>query len=63
MSGGGAQLISARLSETVPGLYVVAFQIPSNAPTGNDVTFSIGLVPSGSSTAFYSALSKIPVHQ
>ena len=63
MAGGGAQLVYAQLSEDLPGIYVVAFQIPSGVPTGNDTTFSIGIVPPGSSTAYYSAISKIPVHQ
>ncbi|MBZ5623570.1 MAG: hypothetical protein LAQ69_33330 [Acidobacteriia bacterium] len=58
---GGAQLVSAQLSPDLPGIYAVAFQIPSDSPTGNDVPFSIGVVPPGSSTALYSALSKIPV--
>jgi uncharacterized protein (TIGR03437 family) len=63
MSGGSAPLIYARLSEDLPGVYVVAFQIPTSIPTGNDVTFSIGVIPPGGSTAIFSATSKVPVHQ
>jgi hypothetical protein len=61
MSGEGAELVYARLSEDLPGIYVVAFQIPSDAATGNDTPFSIGVIPPGSCTAVYSGLSKIPV--
>jgi uncharacterized protein (TIGR03437 family) len=61
MAGGGANLVYAKLSEDLPGVYVVAFQIPTNAPIGNDTTFSIGVVPPGSSAAIYSATSKVPV--
>jgi len=63
MAGVGAALVSARLSETLPGVYVVAFQIPTGVPTGNDITFSVGVVPPGSSTTIYSATTKVPVHQ
>jgi uncharacterized protein (TIGR03437 family) len=63
MAGGGALLISAQLSEDLPGIYVVTFQIPTGVPTGNDTTFSIGVIPPGSSTVYYSAISKVPVHQ
>jgi len=63
INGGGAQLVYAKLSQDLPGTYVVAFQIPSDAPTSNDVNFSIGVTPPGSSTTYYSALSKVPVRQ
>lgn len=62
-NGGSAPLISARLSEDIPGVYVVAFQVPPTAPTGNDVPFSIGVIPPGASSALFSGLSKLPVHQ
>lgn len=49
----GVPVTFAQLSEDMIGVYLVAFQIPTGTPTGNDV-FSIGLVPTGSSTAYYS---------
>jgi uncharacterized protein (TIGR03437 family) len=61
MSGGGVPLISARRSEDLPGVYLVAFQIPANMATGNDVSFSIAVIPAGSSTPIYSNPARIPV--
>ena len=48
-------------SEDLPGVFVVAFQIPANAPVGNDITFSVSVTPAGSSTSISSAASKVPV--
>jgi uncharacterized protein (TIGR03437 family) len=61
MNGGGLPLVSAQLSEDLPGIYVVAFQIPATEATGNNVPFSIGIIPVGGSTVFYSALTFVPV--
>ncbi len=61
MNGGGVPVVSARLSEDLPGVYVVAFQIPADMTTGNDVTFSVGVVPPGGSAAINSNAVKIPV--
>jgi len=60
MSGGGLPLVYAQLSEDLPGVYVVAFQIPSTEAQGNEV-FSIGIIPAGGSTAYYSAPAIVPV--
>jgi uncharacterized protein (TIGR03437 family) len=49
----GVPITFAQLSEDLIGVYLVAFQIPSNAPQGNEV-FSIGLAPVGSSQVYYS---------
>jgi hypothetical protein len=54
-------LTYARLSADLPGVYLVAFQIPTGSATGNNVVFSIGLVPLNSSTVYYSAGSLIPI--
>jgi len=63
MSGSGASLVYAKLSEDLPGVYVVAFQIPTSGPTGNDISYSVSVIPLGSNTPISSGLSKIPVHQ
>ena len=60
MAGGGVPLNWARLSD-LPGVFLVSFQIPADMQTGNNVTFSIGLVPQGASSAVYSGTTKIPV--
>ena len=49
MAGQGVPLVYARLSEDLPGVYLVAFQIPASMTTGNNVNFSIGIQASGSS--------------
>jgi len=61
MNGGGVPFNSAQLSPDLPGVYLVSFQIPSDMATGNDVTFSVGVIPAGGSSTIYSATSKIPV--
>jgi uncharacterized protein (TIGR03437 family) len=60
MSGGGLPLVSAQLSDDLPGVYLVSFQIPSNEAQGNN-TFSIGIIPAGGSTPYYSAPVTVPV--
>jgi len=61
MNGGGVPLNYAQLSEDLVGVFVVSIQIPPDMATGPNVTFSVGLVPVGSTTPIYSATSKIPV--
>jgi len=61
MAGGGVPLVYAKRSEDLPGVFLVAFQIPQEINPGNDVTFSIGVTPAGSSTRVYSATTRIPV--
>jgi len=61
INAGGADLVSAVLSPDLLGVYEVTFTIPGNTPAGSNVGFSIGVVPSGSSQAFYSNLVRIPV--
>ncbi len=61
LNGGGVPLVSAQLSEDLAGVYVVAFQIPTDEAQGNNIPFSIGIIPVGGSTAYYSAPTTIPV--
>jgi uncharacterized protein (TIGR03437 family) len=61
MSGEGVPVVYARLSEDLPGVYVVAFEIPADITPGNDVTFSVGVVPTGGSAAINSNAVKVPV--
>jgi uncharacterized protein (TIGR03437 family) len=59
----GSQLVTAQLSPDMIGVYYVEFVVPEDAPQTNNVPFSIGLEPAGSSQKYYSASggSKIPV--
>ena len=61
INAGGADLVSATLSPDLLGIYEVTFTIPGSTTPGSNVGFSIGIVPLGSSTAFYSNLIRIPV--
>ena len=60
-NGEGVPLTYARLSEDLPGVYLVAFQIPSDLTPGSNVNFSVGVVPTGATTATYANPSKFPV--
>ena len=60
MNGGGIPVLFARLSEDLPGVYLVAIEIPSDAATGDD-TFSVGVVPIGGGATINSNTVKIPV--
>jgi len=59
----GAPVTTAQLSPDIIGVYYVEFQIPNDAPQNNNVVFSVGVVPVGSTQTYYSAPgeSKIPV--
>ena len=60
MAGQAIPLVYAQLSEDLPGVYLVAFQIPTSMSTGNNVNFSIGAQVSGGATV-YSGLTTVPV--
>jgi uncharacterized protein (TIGR03437 family) len=57
----GTRLVSARLAQNLIGVYDVAFQVPSDATTGNDVIFSVGINASNDTQTRYSAGTKIPI--
>jgi uncharacterized protein (TIGR03437 family) len=60
--GGVAPLYSIpQLTADLVGVYQVSFVIPANVSSGNNVGFSIGVIPAGSSVANYSNLTYIPV--
>jgi uncharacterized protein (TIGR03437 family) len=63
---GGIQVVSARQAPGLIGVYEVQVVIPSNAPTGNNVPISIGVVPAGSSSStpgIFGPNSSIPIGQ
>jgi len=59
--GEGVRVITARVALDLIGVFEIPFQVPSDAVTGNNVAFSIGVIPVGSSTPIYSATAKIPI--
>ena len=54
------EIISARQAPGQIGVYEIQVQIPSNAPTGANVPFSISIVPTPGATAI-TATSTVPV--
>jgi hypothetical protein len=54
-------VISGRLAPTLIGVYEVTFQIPTDAPTGNDVVLSLAVNVPGDSTTRFSAGNKIVI--
>ncbi len=64
LAGGGASLYALpQLTPDLVGVYQVSFTIPAPISSGNNVGFSIGLIPVGATTAQYSNLVYIPVGQ
>jgi uncharacterized protein (TIGR03437 family) len=61
VANAGTRLVSARLAENLIGVYEVAFQVPSDAPAGNDVVFSVGINVTGDTQTRFSAGTKIPI--
>jgi hypothetical protein len=54
-------VFDARVAPDLIGVYEIPFLMPADAATGNNVSFSIGVIPAGSSTPIYSATAKIPI--
>ena len=62
VAGGGAPLYSQpQLAPDLVGVYEVSFVIPANVNSGNNIGFSIGVIPVGATTAQYSNLIYIPI--
>ncbi len=59
--GEGVRVFNARVAPDLIGVFEIPFLMPSDAATGNNVSFSIGVIPAGSSTPIYSATAKIPI--
>jgi uncharacterized protein (TIGR03437 family) len=63
VNNAGARLISARVSPNLIGVTEVAFQVPADSPTGNDVVLSVAVnAPSDGQTRFSNG-SKLPIVQ
>jgi uncharacterized protein (TIGR03437 family) len=61
VNNAGTRLVSARLAPNLIGVYEATFQVPSDAPTGNDVIFSVGITAAGDTQTRYSAGTRIPI--
>jgi uncharacterized protein (TIGR03437 family) len=61
MAGGGVPLISSQLSYDVVGLWMVTFSVPVDVTTGDNIPFSVSVIPIGSSTPISSGTTTIPI--
>jgi uncharacterized protein (TIGR03437 family) len=59
--GEGVRVSTARVAPDLIGVFEIPFLVPADAATGSNVSFSIGVIPVGSSTPIYSATAKIPI--
>jgi uncharacterized protein (TIGR03437 family) len=60
MNGGGVPLVASTLSPDLVGVETVSFMVPTTTQTGTS-SFSVGIVPPGSSTPYYSNAGFFPV--
>ncbi len=60
MNGGGVPLVASALSPDLVGVETVSFMVPTNTQSGTS-TFSVGIIPPGSSTPYYSNIGFFPV--
>ena len=61
LAGSGVPVVSAEYAENMIGAFVIAFQIPDNAPTGREVTLSMGVVVAEGQPLAYSNTVKIAI--
>ncbi|MBS1858166.1 MAG: Ig-like domain-containing protein [Acidobacteria bacterium] len=61
VNNAGTRLIGARVAPGLIGVDEVTFQVPSDAPTGNDIVFSVGVNAVGDTQTRFSAGTKIPI--
>jgi uncharacterized protein (TIGR03437 family) len=61
VNNGGTRVVTSRLSPNLIGIAEVAFEVPSNAPTGNDVVLSVAVDVAGDPPTKFSNGSKLPI--
>jgi uncharacterized protein (TIGR03437 family) len=61
MAGRGVPLVSAILSADRVGVWALTFQIPADMTTGDNVPFSVSVIPTGASAPISSGTTTIPV--
>ena len=60
MNGGGVPLVASALSPDLVGVETISFMVPTTTQTGTS-SFSVGIIPPGGSTPFYSNVGFFPV--
>lgn len=61
INNAGARVITSRAAPDLLGVYEVAFTVPSDAPTGNDVVLSVAVNAASDSQTRFSNGSKLPI--
>jgi len=59
-TAGGASVNYASLTEDLIGVYEVSFNVPYDVATGNNVVFSVGVLPANGSATYYSNPAILP---
>jgi uncharacterized protein (TIGR03437 family) len=63
VNNAGARVVNSRVSPNLIGVYEVDFQVPSDAPSGNDIVLSVAVNAPGDSQTRFSNGSKLPITQ
>jgi uncharacterized protein (TIGR03437 family) len=63
VNNAGARVVNSRVSPNLIGVYEIDFQVPSDAPTGNDIVLSVAVNAPGDSQTRFSNGSRLPVKQ
>jgi uncharacterized protein (TIGR03437 family) len=61
VNNSGVRTVSARYSPTQVGVEEVAFQVPADAATGNDIVLSVAVNPAQGGSTQFSNGSKLPI--
>jgi uncharacterized protein (TIGR03437 family) len=57
----GVRVVSAEYAAGLIGVYVIAIEIPSDAPSGIDVPLALGVVTAEGQAPIFAADSKLPI--
>jgi uncharacterized protein (TIGR03437 family) len=61
VNNSGARVITSRVSPSLIGVFEITFQVPSDAPTGNDVVVNVAVNALGDTQTRFSNGSKLPI--
>ena len=61
VNNAGARVVTSRKAPNLIGVSEVAFEVPSDAPTGNDIVLSVAVNVPGDSQTRFSNGSKLPI--
>ena len=61
VNNSGVRVVSSRVAPTQVGIYEIAFQVDSDAPTGNNIVLSVAVNATDGSPTQFSNGSKIPI--